>query len=232
MPTEMLKAGWYWVARFGCQVFCALVFRVRMSGRENVPKEGAFLLAGNHQSYLDPVFCGIGVNHRLIFMARDSLFRFKLFAWLIHSLNAIPITRGKADVGAMKAVIARLREGRGVCLYPEATRTHDGRIQPIKAGFGLLCRRSRAAVVPVLIDGAFECWPRHKRFFSPGSITVWYGKPLTPEQSRSMSNQELADYLTRTLRRMQHDCRIKQGKEPYTYDTDQEELSCDETVSS
>jgi len=232
MSRKTLKAAWYWVARFICQVFCALVFRVRFYGRENVPKNGAFILAGNHQSYLDPVFCGVGVNLHLVFVARDSLFRFKPLGRLIGSLGVIPISRGKADVGAMKTIIARLREGRGVCLYPEATRTHDGRILPIKAGFGLLCRRSRAAVVPVLIDGAFECWPRHKRLFSPGGITVCYGKPLTPDQSRSMSNQELADYLTRTLRRMQHDCRVKQGKEPYAYDTDQEKTSCDETVSS
>jgi len=220
MSRKTLKAAWYWVARFVCQMFCTLVFRVRFYGRENVPKKGAFLLAGNHQSYLDPVFCGVGVNFRLIFVARDSLFRFKLLGWLIGSLDVIPISRGKADIAAMKAIIARLREGRGVCLYPEATRTHDGRIQPIKAGFGLLCRRSQAAVVPVLIDGAFECWPRDKRFFSPGTVTVWYGTVLTPEQSSRMSNQELADYLTRTLRRMQHDFRIKQGKEPYTYYAD------------
>ena len=217
MSKERLKAAWYWVARFGCQVFCALVFHVRIRGRENVPREGAFILACNHQSYLDPVFCGVGLRQRLVFVARDSLFRFKPFAWLIHSLNAIPIGRDKADITAVKAIIQRLREGRGVCLYPEGTRTPDGRIGTIKPGFGLLCRRSKAAVVPVLIDGAFECWPRHKRLFSPGTVTVWYGEALPPDRVNSMSNAELADYLTRTFRHMQHDCRVKQSKEPYTY---------------
>jgi 1-acyl-sn-glycerol-3-phosphate acyltransferase len=198
-------------------MFCTLVFRLRVYGRENVPRRGAFILASNHQSYLDPVFCGVGLKRHLVFVARDSLFRFKLFAWLIDSLNAIPIGRGKADVAAMKTIIARLQEGRGVCLYPEATRSHDGRIRDFKAGFGLLCRRSNAAVVPVLIEGAFECWPRHRRFFSPGPVIVQYGKPLSPEQTRSMSNKELADYLTQTLRRMQNECRLQQGKEPYEY---------------
>jgi 1-acyl-sn-glycerol-3-phosphate acyltransferase len=199
-------------------VFCAIVFRLRVRGRHNVPRRGAYILAGNHQSYLDPVFCGVGLRRRLCYVARDSLYRFKPFAWLIRSLDAIPIGRDKADIAAMKMIIARLQEGEAVCLYPEGTRTHDGRIVPFKAGFGLLCRRSKAAVVPVLVDGAFECWPRQKRFFTPGRVTIWYGKTLEAEEIRTMTNEELADRLTATLRQMQHDCRREQGKQPYEYD--------------
>lgn len=217
MSGESLKAAWYWTARVGCQMSCAILFHFRVYGREHIPRRGAFILASNHQSYLDPVFCGVGLKRHLVFLARDTLFRFRVFAWLIRSLNAIPIGRDRADVAAMKTVLARLKEGRGVCLYPEGTRTPDGRIAPFKPGFGLLCRRAKAAVVPVLIDGAFECWPRHKMFFSPGAVTVQYGKALAPDQIRHMSNEELASHLTRTLRRMQHDCRAKQGKPPYDY---------------
>lgn len=199
-------------------MFCAIAFRIRVYGRQNVPTEGAFILASNHQSYLDPVFCGVGLKRHLNFVARDSLFRFKPFIWLICSLNAMPIGRGRPDVSAMKAIITKLREGQGVCLYPEATRTHDGRIVPFKPGFGLLCRRARATVVPTLIDGAFECWPRHRRIFSAGAVTVCYGKALPPEQARALTNEQLADYLTHTLRQMQHDCRLRQGKPPYNYE--------------
>jgi 1-acyl-sn-glycerol-3-phosphate acyltransferase len=215
--ANSLAFAWYWLARFGCRIFCAFFFRLRVYGRENVPREGAFILASNHQSYLDPVFCGVGLKRHLCYVARDSLFRYRLFAWLINSLNAVPIGRDRADIAAMKAIIARLREGRGVCLYPEGTRTHDGRITAVKPGFGLLCRRAEAAVVPVLIDGAFECWPRQRRLFRSGPVTVWYGPALPAAQARSMTNEELADHLTRTLRQMQHACRAKQGKPPYDY---------------
>jgi 1-acyl-sn-glycerol-3-phosphate acyltransferase len=215
--VNSLLFAWYWLARFGCRVFCAVVFRFRAYGVENVPKRGAFILASNHQSYLDPIFCGVALRRHLSYVARDSLFRFKLFEWLIRSLNAIPIGRGKADLTAMRTIIARLKEGRGVCLYPEATRTPDGRIAPFKPGFGLLCRRAQAAVVPVLIDGSFECWPRHRKFFSAGRVTVCYGPALTPEEARAMTNEQLADHLTRTLRQMQHDYRRKLGKLPYDY---------------
>ena len=213
-----LKAAWYRTAQIGCWLICAITFRIRVYGRENVPEEGAFILASNHQSFLDPVFCGVSLRRHLAFVARDSLFRFKPFAWLIGSLNAIPIGRGKPDVSAMKAIITRLREGEGVCLFPEATRTYDGRIVPFKPGFGLLCRRAKAAVVPVLIDGAFECWPRHRRIFSPGPVTVCFGEAIPPEQTRTMTNEQLADRLTRTLRQMQHETRLRQGKQPYDYE--------------
>ncbi|OHB66885.1 MAG: cytidylate kinase [Planctomycetes bacterium RBG_13_62_9] len=208
---------WYALARFLCRVFCILFFRYRLYGRENVPVKGAVILAGNHQSFLDPVFCGVGVNRHLTYVARDTLFRNWFFGPLIASVNAIPIGRDKADIAAMRSIIARLRAGEAVCLFPEGTRTQDGRITPFKPGFGLLCRRSKAAIVPVLIDGAFECWPRHRKLFRPGSIVVQLGKPISPEQIETMTNEALADHLTRTLCQMQHDTRRKQGKQPYDY---------------
>lgn len=217
MLREKIKVGWYWIARGMCQGFCLLFFRVRIYGRENIPAEGAFIVAGNHQSYLDPVFCGIGATRRLLYMARDTLFRNPLGGAILRSVNTIPLSRGKADIGAMKLVISRLKEGHGVCLFPEGTRSQDGKIVAFKPGFGLLCRRSKAMVIPTVIDGAFECWPRHKKLFSSGPIVVRFGTPLSPEKIQTMSNEGLAKYLTETLRQMQHELRLAQGKEPYDY---------------
>jgi cytidylate kinase len=216
--SHALTFVWYWLARLGCRMFCVILFRYRSYGWQNVPAEGPVILASNHQSYLDPVFCGVALRRHLVYVARDTLFRYRLFAFLIHSLNAIPIGRDKADIAAMRVIIARLREGAAVCLYPEGTRTRDGRVIPVKPGFGLLCRRAKAVVVPVLIDGGFDVWPRHRRLFEPGVVTVVFGRPLSPAQIETMSNEALADHLTRTLRQMQHDTRLKQGRKPYDYD--------------
>jgi 1-acyl-sn-glycerol-3-phosphate acyltransferase len=134
------------------------------------------------------------------------------------SVNAIPVKRDRGDLAAMKKVIGKLQEGRGVCLFPEGTRTSNGRILPFKAGLGLLCRRGNAAIVPVVIDGAFECWPRHRKLFSPGArVVVHYGKAITAEQARNMGDRKLAELLTDTMRQMQTKSRIDQGKEPYSY---------------
>ena len=194
-----------------------LFFRMRSYGRENIPSEGPFVLISNHQSYLDPMLCGITSKRRLGFLARKSLFSNWFFGRLISSVGTIPVKLGEADISAMRKVIDLLKQGKGVCLYPEGTRTMDGKITPFKPGFGLLCRRGNAAVVPVVIDGAFECWPRNKKLFSHGSIVISYGKAIPAEQAKNMGDSKLAEVLTEILRKMQNESRIKQGKKPYDY---------------
>jgi cytidylate kinase len=211
------KMRWPRFARWLCKIFCKTFFRLHPEGRENVPDYGPLVLICNHQSFLDPVFCGIFVKRPLYFLARDTLFR-SLFGRILLSVNTIPVKRGEADLTAMRTVIGKLREGHGVCLFPEGTRTRDGKITAFKPGFGLLCRRGNAAVVPVVIDGAFEIWPRHKKLFSPGgSITIQYGNCIPASEVRKMDDRDLAERLTDALRKMQNDCRVKQGKQPYDY---------------
>jgi 1-acyl-sn-glycerol-3-phosphate acyltransferase len=209
---------WYWVARFMCKVFCRICFRLPVYGRENIPATGPVILAGNHQSFLDPVFCGIATSRRLVYMARDTLFQFGPFGWLLRSINVIPLSRDKADITTMRAIIDRLKQGEAVCLYPEGTRTTDGRIASFKPGFGLLCRRSHATVVPVLVEGAFECWPRHKKLFRIGSrVVIRFGQPLSPDQVQSMTNEQLAGHVTAILRTLQSETRQKLTKPPFDY---------------
>jgi cytidylate kinase len=215
---QLPKMRWFRLARWFCKVFCTAFFRLHVAGRENVPDQGPLVLICNHQSFLDPVLCGIFVKRPLYFLARDTLFH-GLFGCLIASVNTIPVKRDTADLGAMKTIIRKLKEGNGVCLFPEGTRTSDGKITPFKPGLGLLCRRGNAAVVPVLIEGAFEAWPRHKKLFSPrANIVIHYGESISAKQVKKINDKKLAKFLTDTLRRMQNDCRLKQNKEPYNYE--------------
>lgn len=218
MRNEKLKIVWFIAARCLCKVFCRLFFRMRFYGIENVPETGPLLIVSNHQSFLDPIFCGLRIKRPINFVARDSLLKIRFVGTLIRSLNIIPVKRGQADLKAMKMVISRLKAGGAVCLFPEGTRSADGKIADFKGGFGLLCRRGGAAVVPVVIDGAFESWPRHKKFFKLGSaITVSYGKCMTADEVSQLGNKELAEMLTVKLREMQNECRKKIGRETYSY---------------
>jgi 1-acyl-sn-glycerol-3-phosphate acyltransferase len=218
MPGETLKNRWCMFARMLFRWFCRLFFRMRFSGLENVPSTGPYILAVNHQSFLDPFLAGIALKRQLAFMARDSLFKGKFRDALLKSVKAIPVRRGQADLASIKAIIARLKQGDGVCLFPEATRTTDGKIAPFKGGFSLLCRRGNAPVVPVLIDGAFECWPRHRKLFKIGSrITVTYGRPISVEKITGMEDEDFAVMLTNTMRQMQTEVRTAEGKQPINY---------------
>ena len=216
-PGEILKARWFWLARWICRVFCLLFFHIRTYGRDNIPKKGPFIIVSNHQSYLDPIFCAGLIKRHSHFVARDTLFNNWFFGPLITSVNAIPVKLGEPDISAMRKVLEKLKKGDGVTLFPEGTRTHDGKITPFKPGLGLLSRRGNAPIVPALIDGAFECWPRHKKLFRPGRIRVTYGKPISPEQVKEMGDEKLAELLNQTLRKMQKHSRLKQNKIPYEY---------------
>lgn len=214
---EFAKGAWYRVGRWLCRVFCLLFFQTRIHGIENVPKNGPFILVSNHQSYLDPIFCGVGLHRRLCYVARDSLFRNKFFAALISSVNAIPVKRGEADLHAMRQIMRKLKRGFGVCLFPEATRTEDGSIRDFKAGFGLLSKKTNATIIPVLLDGAYECWPKGRKIWSRGQIWICYGSPISPEQAREMGDKELAKVVTERIRRMQRYWRSKRGLDTVEY---------------
>ena len=210
---------WYQFWQRSSQVVFSACLGVRVFGRENVPKSGPALLLSNHQSFLDPVLCGMGLPRELDYIARDSLFRNRWFGRYISSLNAFPIQRDQADLAAMRTIIKRLRSGRAIVLFPEATRTRDGRIRPIKGGFVLIVRKAQAPTIPVVIDGAFEAWPRTRRLPSLGRITVSYGKPITPQQAKTLSRQELVELLNCRLREMQTLIRRRTGRLPYEYHT-------------
>jgi 1-acyl-sn-glycerol-3-phosphate acyltransferase len=218
MVREKIKAAWCWLARLGCRIFCTVLFRMRYFGLENVPAKGPFVLAVNHQSFLDPLFAGIAVKPLLLFVSRDTLFTHWFFGRLLLSVDAIPVRRGQADISSIRTIIEKLKKGRAVCLFPESTRTTDGKIAPFKGGFTLLCRRGNAPLVPVLIDGAFECWPRHRKLFKIGSkITVSYGRPIPLDQITAMEDDDFARLLTDRLRKMQSQTRLNQGKQPFNY---------------
>jgi 1-acyl-sn-glycerol-3-phosphate acyltransferase len=181
---------WY---RF-CRSLCHLAFlgycRGRVFGAARVPLSGPVLLVCNHQSYLDPVLATLALRRECHYMARDTLFRGGLFERLIVSLNALPIRRSSADLSAIKETLRRLRQGALITVFPEGTRTPDGRVREMQPGVVLLARRAGAPLVPTLILGAYECWPRQARLPRPHPVIVAYGQPLTPTEIRERDDEE------------------------------------------
>lgn len=155
-----------------------LFFKYRVYGRRNVPKHGAVIIASNHASYLDPIFVGCGMRRPLNFMARDSLFRNFFFGNLIRLVNSFPVKRNFQDVGAMRAAVSRLKKGRPLLIFPEATRTRDGNLREAKAGISFLSHAGCAPVVPVYIKGNFKVWPKGAKFIKPAPVAVFFGAAL------------------------------------------------------
>ncbi len=123
----------------------------------------------------------------------------------------------------MKKIISVLKEGRVVCLFPEGTRTTDGRIANIKAGFSLLSRRSKAVVVPVVIEGAYQCWPRDRKFPKLGRVYMKFGKGFTPQEIEELGDEAFSKAFNERLQTMQNELRVKRGVEPFDYDSKSEQ---------
>ena len=208
---------WYFICGWPIRFFCVMFFRMRFYGVTNVPKRGGFLLLGNHQSFIDPLLVVAPINRVCAFAIRNNLYRAPVFGWLLLMYSSVPIKRGQADLTAIKGCIEKLKAGYGLVLYPEGTRTNDGKIGKIKPGFGLLARKANVPIIPVIVDGAFECWPKHNIMFSLGRVFVQYGKPIQPEEIISIGDREFAKYLTKVLRNMQSELRLKVGREPFDY---------------
>lgn len=181
--------AWYRACRLLCRLVFSTIWRTRVIGIEQVPRDGGVLLIANHQSFLDPVIATQALPRECHYMARDSLFRNRLFRGLIQSLNAFPVKRGSADLTAIKETLKRLRGGALITLFPEATRTEDGSVRPMQAGAVLVARKAGVPIIPTLILGAFEVWPRKARFPRPGRILVAYGAPISPAEMESMKDE-------------------------------------------
>ncbi|MCH2143577.1 MAG: 1-acyl-sn-glycerol-3-phosphate acyltransferase [Phycisphaerales bacterium] len=151
--------------------FCCLMsewwmkffYRLRVVGRDRIPRDGPLIFLSNHQSYYDPVINGSVVAQRQYSaIASAHLFKFKPFGWLIRSFGAVPVAANAGDKGAIKAALKELEAGRCVLIYPEGSRCEDGHVAPFQRGISLLIRRSKATVVPLAIEGAFDVWPRSR----------------------------------------------------------------------
>ncbi len=159
----------YSIAKGIVSFFLIFVFRLRRRGIENVPKEGGVILAFNHKSYWDPVAAALTSKRRLHFMAKAELFKNPLFGGLIKSLGAFPVSRGKNDIGAIKAAMKILRGGEVMLIFPEGGRIKNGKKVKAKAGVAVIAQMAGVPVVPVNISGEYK-W-LHK-------ITVTYGEPI------------------------------------------------------
>lgn len=153
-------------------------FRWRVFHSERVPLTGSVILASNHASFLDPPLVGSGIHRGINYLARKSLFKFPLFGWVLRTVNAVPVDREGGGAAGLKSVLDRLNADGAIILFPEGTRSPDGKLQPARSGIGLTVIKSNALVVPVRVFGTYEAYGRNRRFPRPHRVAVKYGKPL------------------------------------------------------
>jgi 1-acyl-sn-glycerol-3-phosphate acyltransferase len=156
----------------------ATYFRWQVYNAERVPLTGPVILASNHASFLDPPLVGSGVRRDINYLARKSLFRYPVVGLILRAVNAVPVDRDGGGGAGLKAILDRLHDGGAIILFPEGTRTSDGKLQPARSGIGLTVIKSEAPVVPVRVFGTYEAKGRHVGLMRPVPVAVKYGRPM------------------------------------------------------
>jgi 1-acyl-sn-glycerol-3-phosphate acyltransferase len=155
-------------------------YRFRIRGTERIPPSGGAVFAFNHQSFLDPILASIATERELTWVARRTLNQSWLYRLLTRPAPLVHIERGRADKGALDTAVERARKGSALAIFPEETRTSDGSLQHVKRGFYLIAQHAEVPVVPALIRGSFEVWPRARKLPRlRGDLEVIFGEPFS-----------------------------------------------------
>ena len=150
-----------------------LKYDLHYEGLENVPRDGGNIFASNHRSYADPYLIAMGVRVPISYMAKEELFHQNIFfTALIRFLGAFPVTRGAGDLGVIDTSVDKLESGRNLVIFPEGTRSKDGKVGKGKTGVALVAAVAMTKVVPVGINFEGEKLKARKH------IVVRFGKPI------------------------------------------------------
>lgn len=155
----------YWMATLYLKLFRGL----KIYGRENIPKKGPVIVAGNHVSMIDPVVLATAINRITRFMAKKELFKFPPFGWYLKKIGCFPVERGKGDMEAMRTSLKILRNGEALGIFPEGTRNTSGKIGKAQLGVVMLALKVKAPIIPCGISNVLG----GKR-----PITVRIGQPI------------------------------------------------------
>jgi 1-acyl-sn-glycerol-3-phosphate acyltransferase len=169
-----------------------LVGPVHVSGTEHVPKTGPFFLISNHQSILDPVLLQAVCPRPVHTMAKSTQFTAPVVGTIIRSLGSFPVRRFETDPQAARTVLRLLGEGHGVGVYIEGERSWDGRLQEPRLGSVRLILKAGVPVVPAVIDGTYDVWPRWHRSLRRLPVRVTFGPPLRFPKLGRRSDREAA----------------------------------------
>ena len=163
--------------------------RVRATGLDALPKDGAYIISPNHQTYLDPFFVCSVLPYRafrnLFFVGAVEYFETPITRWAARKANCVPVDPDSNLVPAMKAGAFGLSRGKALILFPEGERSIDGTVKTFKKGAPILARHLGVPIVPVAITGVYELWPRNRAFnwsvvwpWSRHRFTIAFGEPM------------------------------------------------------
>ena len=175
--------------------FLRFIFRIKIYGKENMPAEGAVIVAMNHRSNWDGPVAVTTLPRQLAIMGKKELFNNPILRPILRWAGAFPVSRGKGDIGAIKAALTALKDGKAFAIFPEGTRVKGEQEHHAKAGVAMLAERTGAPIIPVAISGRYRLFSSIKIYIDkPIYVKSENGEKLTGEQL-----QDVSDYLIRKI---------------------------------
>lgn len=183
-------------------IICRVYLRLRIVDAHKIPKTGTYILAPSHRSTLDIPVAAATTRRRLMYMGKDSMWKFKPIGSFLTALGSFPVTRGSADLEALKRCIAVLERGDPLVLFPEGTR-HRGRIiEPLFDGAAFIAYKTGVPIIPVGIAGSEEIWPPGTKLPRPRKCVAVVGDAIYPKVLHgARASRELMSEFTLELQK-------------------------------
>lgn len=188
------------VARHALRPVLALWLRLRTEGLEHVPAEGPVLLASTHQSHADSIAIGVAVPRPVRFLGDARLLSWSLIGPGLPRLGMVPLRRGAGDADALGLIGDLLARGEAVTVYPEGSRSRDGRVHRLRSGVARLAAATATPVVPTAVAGIYDVWPVGSRpRLRGGRVTVRFGAAMPPPADHPRERREFTLDLQQRL---------------------------------
>lgn len=171
------------IVRNAILLWCRIAHRVKIEGREDIPKDGAVIFCGNHRTFLDPPLIVVTAKREVHFLAKEELYKNPFLAFLGWAFDAIKVKRDAKDINAVKTSLKYLKKGECIALFPEGTRNGLAKGEKVKDGAAFFALRTGAKVVPIGISGKTGHFSK---------VTIKYGKPLDYNKYKNAEDEKKA----------------------------------------
>ncbi len=184
---------WYLLWWIFLTAFCRIAFRLKITGREHEPRHGPVIAALNHTSAIDPILAGVALKRRAAYMGKAEVFTVPILSAWVRSLGAFPVRRGEPDRKALRHASNVLEEGRVLVMFPEGTRSPDGRLQTAEPGSALLALRTGSPILPIALIGAHRVLPKGSRRLTFVPVQIRIGPALTVPRIEGRIESEILE---------------------------------------
>lgn len=204
--------------RFLVQGVAKMWLRLSVTGVENLPRSGGYVLApGGHRSILDTPMVAIVGPRLLRFMGAENYFKIPVLGWFLETVGGFPVERDATDRAAMRLAEEVLANGEPLVVFPEGTRQSGPVVQELKHGAAFLACRAGVPIVPVGLGGAERAWPKGSRWIRPSKVTIVVGEPIHPperadgERVKRSAIQGVSSQLSERLQELFDEAQIASG---------------------